>query len=384
MSPNTFIHRAKSIGLSTRSGRKQQMLLAAASHNLREIQSEYGAHPGKIDATRTHLNEVLVGPTSAIEVVDKANQLFADIDVDPNSLRKDYTQAIEHVFSLPPGQNEQNFFRFMAGFAQELFGADKVLSFVVHRDQPQLHAHMLVSPISDEKYQGSNLLKPKALKATREQFSHAAKHIGFELIRNTKFRRGKLHDQAVAIIAHLECINHPMLFDPTWPAILEMINSNPQPMFDLLCLDEILIPQTAAQERLRPANARTPRNIAIEHFQAPKQNLSCVGFNRPLSDTATPMPEYKEDAVEQVTRVRDIDLRPEDYDQVTGEFLMPPPQARHTKTASEKWVQEALKNQSSTSVCTPIMPIRLASNMITHTGASDHSSDSFQPNSVDS
>ena len=345
MSTNTFIHRAKSIGLSTRSGRKQQTLHAAASHNLREIQSEYGAHPGKIDPTRMHLNEVLIGPSSAIEVVHKANHLFAEIDVDPASLRKDYTQAIEHVLSLPPGQDEQNFFSFMADFALELFGADNVLSFVVHRDQSQLHAHMLISPISDRRYQGSNLLKPKALKATREKLSHTAKHIGFELSRNKKIRREKLHDQAATVIAHLEYINHPMLLDHAWPAILEMINNNPKPMLDHLRLDEISIPQTTAQERLRPANATTPRTISNENCRTRTQNLSCVGFSRPLPVQAKQIPDYREDAVE-VTRLRDFDLRPENYDPVTGEFVLAPSSESHTKTASERWMQEGLQDQS--------------------------------------
>lgn len=337
MAISTFIHRAKSIGLSKRSGRKQQTLLAAASHNLREIQSEYGSHPGKIDPTRTPLNEVLIGPSSAIEVVHKASQLFADIDIDPSSLRKDYTQAIEHVFSLPAGQDEQGFFRYIAQFSQELFGEDKVLSFVIHRDQPQLHAHMLISPVSGMRYQGSNLLKPKALKTTREQFSHAVKAIGFELSRNKKIRREKLHDQTAAVIEHLEYINHPMLFDLTWPAILEMINSNPKPMFDLLGLDKMSTPKTAAQERLRPSNANTPQTSTTKNLRHPGQNLSCVGFSRPI-------PKYRENAVEQITRLRDLDLRPEDYDPGIGEFFIPSKSARHIKATSERWGHEALQN----------------------------------------
>lgn len=86
---STFIHRAKSIGLSKRNGRKQQTLFEAASHNLRETQSEHGAFLGKIDPTRIHLNEILIGPSSAIDVVHAANKLFADIKVDPCCLRKD-------------------------------------------------------------------------------------------------------------------------------------------------------------------------------------------------------------------------------------------------------------------------------------------------------
>jgi phage tail sheath protein FI len=64
----------KSIGMSTCGGRKPQMLIDAARHNLREIQAEQGAS-SHIDASRIKDNVVLFGPPTAKEVQANAEAL---------------------------------------------------------------------------------------------------------------------------------------------------------------------------------------------------------------------------------------------------------------------------------------------------------------------
>jgi hypothetical protein len=231
---NYYIYEVKSIGLSVRRGRKPQTLLEAARHNLREVQLERGLYSGNIDPARTHLNEVIKGPRRAHEVVDRANKLFAQAGIDQSKLRKDYNQASEHVFSLRPGQQERGFFEYIANRAIELFGADNVLSFVVHRDQAQPHAHMLVSPLSDGRYLGSKRHMRDPLNRLKSEFRKAAETIGFSPALDRRIKRQKLSERSAAIVAYLESGNDPLLFHPLWPVILFMINQHPAPLYDHL------------------------------------------------------------------------------------------------------------------------------------------------------
>jgi len=60
----SLIFLAKSIGRSTRCGRKSVTLSQAARHNLRELQAERGSR-AHITTAHTSLNCVLHGPTES-------------------------------------------------------------------------------------------------------------------------------------------------------------------------------------------------------------------------------------------------------------------------------------------------------------------------------
>lgn len=261
---NTYIYEVKSIGLSKRNGRKPQTLLVAARHNLREIQAENGADFGKIDPMRMHLNQVLVGPRLAREVVERANRLFEESGVDQSKQRKDYNQASEHVFSLRPGQEEGGFFHVMADCAIRIFGADNVLSFVVHRDQEQPHAHMLISPISGGKYLGSKLHMREPLKRLKAEFAKSAETIGFQPVPEGNLKRQKLTDTSAAIVAHLEYVNDPLLLHPQWPAILGMIMSDPLPLYRSLNLETLSVPKTISQRRLSADSMASYKTVGFK------------------------------------------------------------------------------------------------------------------------
>lgn len=247
---STYIYEVKSIGLSERKGRKPQNLLVAARHNLREIQAENGADSSKIDPARMHLNEVMIGPASAREVVERANMLFVKAGIDQSKQRKDYNQASEHVFSLRPGQEERGFFQVMADCAVRIFGAENALSFVVHRDQDNPHAHMLVSPISGGKYLGSKLHMREPLERLKAEFAKSAETIGFQPVPDKKIRRQKLKEMVAKIVAYLEQANDPLLFHSQWPVILQMIAKDPLPLFQCLNLETVHLPRTMSQDRL--------------------------------------------------------------------------------------------------------------------------------------
>ena len=341
---NTYIYEVKSIGLSERKGRKPQTLMVAARHNLREIQAENGADFGTIDPTRMHLNEVLIGPKSAREVLCNSNKLFAEIGVDPSRLRKDYNQASEHVFSLKPGQCEGNFFQVIAEASKQIFGDDKVLSFVVHRDQDQPHAHMLVSPIAAGEYHGSKLHDHEQLKRIKAEYKKWAETIGFTPVPERRVKRKKLKEMVASIIVYLEHVNDPLLLHPMWPMIFEMISKDPLPLYLRLGLDKASVPKTMSQERLFGGNnfsiRSSDRVIGSENYQ----NLPCVGFGCPGALSNVDNSDQLEVEVERVTRVRINELAPQNYDCETGEFYKPVISTRNGKSDADNWVSNALSN----------------------------------------
>lgn len=340
MKSKQYTYLVKSIGLSRRGGRKPQSLTAAARHNLREIQAEHGATNGKIDSSRTYLNQILIGPKTAQEVVEKALDLFKKIGLDPSTLRKDYTQAIEHVFSLPNGQKENGFFELIAETSKKIFGENNVLSFVVHRDQSQPHAHMLISPISGQKYQGSKIVAKIALKQLKEKFRHATETIGFEPTSNAKVRREKTSIEAATVIAHLQHLNHPMLFDPVWPSILEMINSNPGPLLEHLGFLDTQQPQHAPLLRLPASNTNEVKAIGLQRDASNHANLSCVGIEKPL--VSRTHPEEADQKHSEIVRLRDIQLSTQYFNPDTGEFQTPKESMPSNKVTVQDWVDEEL------------------------------------------
>lgn len=368
--PNTYIYTVKGIGLSERKDqhtgikRKPQTLRMAAKHNLREIQAEYGADYGKLDPTKSHLNEVLAGPKTASEIVNRNLQLFAATGKDPAKIRKDHVQASEHILSLAPGQEERGFFSLIVECFKGIYGAENILSATVHRDQDQPHIHILVSPIEGGKYHGGKLHNNIQTNQNKAQIAKAVKPIGFAPPTTWRVKKHQINEKEAAVIAHLEHHQHPILNDPAWSAWSKMIGNDPNPLFDFYKLDSESTPKTMSQERLTK-----PIGIAVK---APKtRNLTSVGIgqqqrsntspppadhqqteinyrqiNKPvLTDEVTqnaPAPEEIPSGIDQIIRVRDSDFMPENYDPETGEFYSPPPAKPSAWQQADRWVNDAL------------------------------------------
>lgn len=348
-----YIYEVKSISLSERKGRKPQTLKDAARHNLREIQAENKSSYGTIDSKRSYLNEVLVGPARAIEIVEADNKLFNFAGVEKSKLRKDYQQASEHVFSLKAGEDEQSFFEVTKKLAEQIFG-DSLLSFIVHRDQGQPHAHLLISPIQGDVHLGAKRINHNGLKELRLQFAQGLETIGFKPPPSSYLTKEKLQDQAATVISHLESISHPILMDPMWPAILRMINKEPSFLFNLYQLASIQVPKTASQERLRNQSVKVVKPIGFASPIKLEQNLPCVGFHK--TDTSNSIersekecPKFAEDLALEPCRIREQDLKTEYFDCETGEFYLPKPAKESYRRVSDEWVRDALDSIASTS-----------------------------------
>lgn len=307
-----FIATTKAIGLSECGGRKPQSLLTAARHNLREIQLENGAAYGKINHERTALNVVLIGPSKAKEVEEASLKLFRAANVDPLKIRRDHNQAHETVISVEREMGAEILFQTIADNANYIFGIDVVLSLVVHNDQNQPHCHVLTAPIEGGSYLGSKRMKGRALDLMKRRLNEVTNPIGFTLKARTT--RQDLSDKASAVISTLEQINHPILKDPLFPSIMQMIQKNPSPLFDLFETNKLLQRPANSDERLRKdrRSLSKPRLYRNECVQA--KSLSCVGLIKEESSEVQ--------SIEAIT-VRETDLNPAFYDQTTGEFIQP-------------------------------------------------------------
>ena len=230
VSGGCYFFAVKSVSLSRQGGRKPSTLANAARHNLREIQAELGAH-SHIDSTRTHLNEVLAGPSDAAGVVNLSDALMRGAGIQVSRLRRDFCQAVEIVFSLPvdTAVNASAFFRRCVQWAAERFGADAVLSAVVHHDEAAPHAHVLISPILDGKMRGSALIARTALARLRSSF---------ELLVGSPFKltlpparlAGEQRRLAICgVLARLQRSDDVVLQSAIWPTVKTLIKADPRP-----------------------------------------------------------------------------------------------------------------------------------------------------------
>jgi hypothetical protein len=265
-----FFFAVGTIGLSRRGGRKAATLMAAAGHNLEEDKRKRG----HIDSTRTHLNEVIVGPATATGVVDVARALFERAGVDVNKLRKDYCQAVELVFSLPQGTDVDValYFRRCTDWATDRFGADAILSAVIHHDEPAPHAHILVSPVVSGKVKGSVLVSRTALASLRKSFEVLVAR-PFGLRRPPARLQGPARaDAARSVLECLEQTHDPAMKSRLWQPLRQAIEADPRPFALSLGMD--LAEPT-------PRRTRTMTQVFTSVGRGPRVELKTTGHRNP-------------------------------------------------------------------------------------------------------
>lgn len=289
-----YLFAVGTIGLSKCNGRKPSTLLQAARHNRRAIQAEQGAR-GHIDPARMVLNETLAGPATPTEVDALAKTLMAGAGVDVARLRKDYTQAIEVLFSLPPDTaiDDGQYFRRCVEWAGQHFGVVNILSADIHRDESAPHCHVLVLPLVNNKMVGSALKGRKETAAMRESFySTVAKSFG--LTKPVGRLVGAARGQAArAVHQALETMKDGLLHSALREAVNRMIERDPAPYMAALgiALDAAKPakqPKTMAEIFTSPGKGaktiaieqRRGKTIAIEKVGEKYQSLPCVVFGK--------------------------------------------------------------------------------------------------------
>lgn len=359
---NDYLFAVGTIGLSKCNGRKPSTLLQAARHNRRAIQAEQGAR-GHIDPARMVLNETLAGPATPAEVDALAKTLMAGAGVDVARLRKDYTQAIEVLFSLPPDTaiDDGQYFRRCVEWAGQHFGVVNILSADIHRDESAPHCHVLVLPLVNNKMVGSALKGRKETAAMRDSFySTVAKSFGLK--KPVGRLMGAARGQAArAVHQALETMKDGLLHSALRETVNRLIERDPAPFMAALGISlEVAKPakrqKTMAEIFTSPGKgAKTiaieqnhSKTIAIAIAREKHQSLPCVVFGEssaPLPCQTT-TPAEPEQSFDDVVRVKDDDLDPALYDADTGEYFKPPPKpARLQKQAAEMWVSAALNSR---------------------------------------
>jgi len=271
----------KSIGLSEINGRKTCSLKDAARHNLREIQAETGAIT-RINPLKTINNWVMTGPNDADSVVSLAKKTCAIAGVDLSKKRRDYCQAIEIVFSLPPGSKIEpaKYFENCLDWVKQAYELP-LLSSVVHMDEEAPHCHILLLPLNREgRYVGSAPCeRPETKKKTESFFISVAGPAG--LIRQGAKLRGVIKKVAISLTLQ-KCTDMglPAANGHLWPFFKSSIYRDPVPALEALGIDRQAI---EAAHKLHINEQANPKGIEIT---VPKtQTLSCVGIGK-LSSAA--------------------------------------------------------------------------------------------------
>ena len=274
----------KSISLSRHREHKPCSLLNAARHNLREIQAEQGAD-SHINPARTHANVIMVGPSTAVEVVALSEKLTAGAGVDLAKMRKDHCQAIELVFSLPTGTSidPASYFANCLEWANTAYGMPVLLA-TAHHDEAAKHLHVLMLPLKDGAHVGNKPLAQDNTKALRESFfQQVAGPAGLK--RDNAKVRGIIKQWAIErVLNECEAMGLPNANGPMWPVLVAAIKRDPTESIRLLGIDlNTIRPTDDAPPKPAPAKAigfqdsiSKPIGFGLEG--AKKQNLSCVGF----------------------------------------------------------------------------------------------------------
>jgi hypothetical protein len=300
-----YLMKVKSIGLSRLGGRKPCTLSVAAKHNKRELAHEL-AERGRIDPERTHLNFIIAGAIDSANVVAMASQLMESIGISPDKMRRDYCQAVEIIFSLPPNTtiDIKRYFPDCFEWCCARFGAENILSVDVHLDESTPHCHALIAPIQSGRWVGGKLIDHTNTKVMSELFlKQVASVYGLKMgERLTGSRKG----EAVAIVlGHIENQDRGLLQSTAWPPIRQAIERNPAPFLTAYGIESENKPpaklKTMAQIFTSPgkgakretlhlpkrnplgidAQANKPAQanpIGIQNKGEKNQSLSCVGI----------------------------------------------------------------------------------------------------------
>ena len=327
------------------------IITVAARHNRRVIQAEIGA-TGSIDPTLSHLNETLVGPPTAADVGQLAKDLMARAGV--GKLRKDAVMGLEIVFSLPPGHtiDDRAYFTDCAAWAGLYFGgAQNVLSVDVHKDENANHCHVLLLPLIENRMDGSNMLggKQKLMALQRDFHVNVAARYG--LSRAPARLSGTAKQLAAkAVLQRLRETSDGVLHSKVWATLREVIENDPARFLEVLGIDQA--PTKGPGRTMAQIFTSKGKGLAKEPsnpigFVAPRkrQTLCSVGF-APKPPPSSPAKPLQDAPTNETTRVRDCDLKPAQFDSVTGDYCqLPTSPARRQRQAADAWVTDALASR---------------------------------------
>lgn len=240
---------AKSIGMSERGDRKPQPLMAAAMHNMRELQAESGGRQ-HISMELSHLNQIFYGPATAAGIVALANELKLKYAVPKRKLRKDHVQALEFLISVRADTDidTKAYFEASKNWLISVFGREMVLSAVVHFDEAAPHMHALVLPIVDGQYQGGAPIDKTHLpKLTKRFADQVGKPFGLSFEPKQKMHAAARHAAFKLVVDRLTEQSDPVLDSQIWSAVVESIQKEPAKYVETLGLTVAEMPRVKSK-----------------------------------------------------------------------------------------------------------------------------------------
>ncbi len=306
-------------------------LLSAVRHNRRAIQAELGS--GKnIDATRTYLNETLLGASQPEDVSAYAEQLMKDACI--QKLRKDAVRAVEIIFSLPLNHtiDERHFFSECVRWVESHLGG-VLLSADIHRDEAVPHCHVLVLPLVNGRLKGSAYVGYKfQLKQKHNSFYE---NVGVQFGLSKPPDRLTSHDRkklALSVVASLNSSHDSAINSIVWNEIRAAIEQAPQPFAVKVGMDVVSgsKPMRTMAQIFTSKGRGGARSDGYENLR----NLSCVGF---AGTHALPGAHrvFSDVPLNQETRVREFEMDPQHFDPIRGEFFEPKNLSERGTTKSE-------------------------------------------------
>ena len=253
-------------------------VLAAAKHNLRELRAARANR--HIDASRRHLNVILAGPSDAKTVAADARRKMQDAGIDRLKLRKNASTLIEALFCLRPDTpiDELAYFADCVDWAKRRFGAENILSAVVHYDESAPHCHVMILPVSGSKLAASRILgNSGSIRAYQEDFRRSVCD-KYDLSRKPQHLSvAELAALADRVLATIEARNDGALTSGAWRTIRHFIDADPMRFAEELGLLEA---------------AREPTQHELESAAEKREVLCSVSTGEedqavPVSDRST-------------------------------------------------------------------------------------------------
>lgn len=339
----------------------------AARHNRRVIQAELGAS-GPIDATRSHLNVTLMGPSTADEVAQlaKAKLMAAGI----TKARKNAVMGVELVFSLPTGHPHDviAYFTACAQWAGAEFGLDNIISADIHRDEAQDHAHVLLVPLFEGRLRGSDAVgnKKKLSELQAKFFKDVAAGFGFS---KPRARLSGINKAQVTRQVMDRLRQDPAGKSAAWAVIRDTVERDPMPYALALGIVITDTPNKPAKtmRQIFTSRGKGPRKEKPIGFQSEKPNrvsgspdAQTLGLCResvsppppkqaPTASNGLPFADRQgvlsQDAepLDNIIRVRDCDQDPRHFNHDMGEFCRPPPAPASRRAMADMAVRRAIE-----------------------------------------
>lgn len=208
----------------------KRIIRKAASHNLREMY-RYITPPKSIDSSKSNLNIILKGASTASGVEAYANQLMKNTGI--IKIRANAVRCLEVVFSLPVDTqiDLHDYFSACVVWAGQYFsGQENILSAIVHLDQAHPHCHLLLLPIKDDRLKGSDMFGNKGtLFAMHQSFKKEVTSKYQLWVSANRATVANRRDWATQVVGTLKKRNDVVLSSQLWSLVRTSIERNPAP-----------------------------------------------------------------------------------------------------------------------------------------------------------